>query len=331
MNEYYLFLDNLSLLLRNGYSIKESLEICYKIKPLDVIVDIEELLLDGDNIESILLKVKLPSLFKEYYNFFENKNSLSDAIGASLKVCRMQDSYIKKIKKDFTYPLILIVFLLFFSIFVVFVLMPKVNGLYDSFGLNVDFIFELMMYIFYCLPIFVIVAVVVFMFLLINLLLNLKSKNISVIEKYFRIPFFKMYLKKYFSLKFAFFYSELLKEQIDSSSIISKLNIQLNNSDIKIVLFEIEKRMKQGELIEDILNVLEYFDNLLCVFFRMLFQYHNNNALNDYINVSINGLEISVKKYVKLITCFVYCFVASFVIMVYLSIIIPMMNVISNI
>lgn len=331
MNKNYLFLESFSMLLKRGYSLQESLDICYRIYPIEIIKDIKNRLLSGDYIENTLTKVRLPLLFIEYFQFFQMSGNLSEAIENSLRICKTYDSYLTKIKKECTYPLVLMIFILFFSLFVVVVLMPKVFDLFASFELTIHPMIRLIMYLFYFIPFVIFIVIIMIFILFINLILSLKEKRIRIVDRYFSYPIFNFYLRKYFSLKFVIFYNELLKDGVDSNSIIIQLNQQLKYSDIKIVLYEIEKRMDKGILLEDILNTLEYFDELLPIFFRMLFQYNNKHALSDYISISFTKLERDLKKYMTYMTGGVYAFVACFVLMVYLTIIIPMMNVISNI
>lgn len=332
MNNDYFFLENFYLFIQEGYSLQQALDICYSIKPHKAILHIQDSLREGYSIEDAILTSQLPPMFKEYFSFFQKKNILSQAIENSLKICKMQNDNLKRIQKKLSYPLILLVFLLLFSIFVVFILMPKVNMLFVSFDIEMSVMVQFVMFVFQVIPISFIVIFIIFTIILLQLYDALKNKKFKVIESYLNKPIIKIILQKYFSLKFALYYNELLEEKLDSITIIHTLNQQLLNSDIKIVLYEIEERMLQGELIEDILEDFIYFDSLLITFFKMILQHHNQEmSLNNYIEITFKQIEITLNKIMKLLTSGIYIFVALFVIMVYISIIIPMMNVISEI
>ena len=331
MNHDYFFLENFYLLLRNGYSIQQVLEICYSIEPHKEIINIQDLLLEGYSVEDAIQKSHLPPVFKEYFHFFQKKNNLSQAIENSLNICKMQNSYVKKIQKELSYPCMLLLFLFFFSIFVVFILMPEVNNLFFSFGISLSFILKIIIYLFQIIPVLFIILIILLIILMTHLINGLRNKRFKIIESYLDSPIVNNLLKKYFSLKFSIYYNELLKEHLDTITIIDMLNKQLIDTDIKIILYEIQERMFKGELIEDILNDFIYFDELLLVFFRMILQHHNQLGLQNYIDITFVQMELTIKKFMKVFTSFIYVFVALFVIVIYVSIIIPMMNVIGEI
>lgn len=332
MNSDYFFLENFYLLIQDGYSLDEALTICFDIYPHKDINAIQELLKEGYSIDEAIAKSHLSPTFKEYFSFFQRKNILSKSIENSLKICKMQSNYIKAIQKKLSYPLLLLVFLLLFSIFVIFILIPKVNELFISFGIQKNLILTIVMAIFQLIPILFILIINFISAVSIHLIKGLKNKKFKIIEFYLTKPIIKTILKKYFSLKFALYYNELLLEKLDSISIIHALNQQLMNSDIKIVLYEIEQRMIEGELIEEILKDFIYFDDLLITFFKMLLEHPTQElSLQNYIDITFQTIDITVNKFIKVTTAGIYIFVALFVIMIYISIIIPMMNIISEI
>ena len=119
MNKEYLFLKNLYTLLNAGYTFEEALMICQRIFYLPMIDDMLEELKKGEAIDNVLMSHSLPTLFKEYFYFFKNKNCLSEAIEKTLHICMMRQDYQNQLKSKLTYPLILMTFLFLFSIFVV--------------------------------------------------------------------------------------------------------------------------------------------------------------------------------------------------------------------
>lgn len=332
MNKEYLFLKNFYGLLSAGYSIEESLIICSHILHYAPIENMIEQLKQGDSIEEILLKSSLPKTFREYFVFFQNKNCLSDAIEKSLNICLSNQDYQNQLKSKLTYPLILFVFLFLFSIFVVFILLPNVNELFNSFGIEKSLFVEVVYNLFYLLPFILIIVCGLIIYLIVRLLIALKKKSFRVIERYLKYPLFKVCLKKYFSLKFAIYYNELLKEEMDSATIITVLNEQMTHNNLKIVLYEMSNRMNEGEALEEILEDFDYLDELFLTFFKMYMKNpKENSSLTHYIDFTYQQIDVWVSQFLKYLVPSIYCFVAMFVITIYISIIIPMMNVISDI
>lgn len=148
MNKEFLFLENLYTLLEAGYSVEDSLNLCEDLLHYPFIEMMKEQLKNGESLITILEKSALPLTFKEYFSFYQNKNCLSEAIEKSLSICKNQKDFQNRLKSQLTYPLVLLLFLFVFSIFVVFVLLPNVNRLFDSFSNPKKFSYSIDLYAF---------------------------------------------------------------------------------------------------------------------------------------------------------------------------------------
>ena len=160
----------------------------------------------------------------------------------------------------------------------------------------------------------------------------LKRKYFKLIDLLIeKIVLIRRLIQKYYSLKFALYYNELLINGYDSTDIIVMLYEQIDDSDIKMIIYEIYRQVLEGEALEDIINDFEYFEPLFIAYFKLLI--HDNQkdkSLDNYLRVSIDTLHMQVTRLIKLFVPIIYCFVAGFVILVYVAIVIPMMNVVSN-
>ena len=332
MNKDYLFLKNFYTLLEAGYSIEETLMIS---KQIFHHVSIDDMLLklhEGMALDEILLHSDFPKTFKEYFQFYKNKNCLSVAISKSLDVCLSKENYENQLKSKLTYPIVLIVFLFLFSIFVVFVLLPNVNQLFVSFQIERSLPMKILFGFFYLFPLLIFILGIILIVMIVELIHALNHKQYKVIEKYLKFPFISSFLQKYFSLKFAVYYQELLDEEMDSVSIIRLLNDQMNESDLKIMLYEINNRLYEGETLEEILKDFDYFDELFISFFEMYIKNPSEHqSLQHYIQMTYQQIDLWIATFLKYLIPSIYVFVAVFVISIYISIIIPMMNIISDI
>lgn len=332
MNKNILFLENFYTLLNSGYSVEESLKLCQYILNLSFIKKIEDKLKHGEDIYDILLQSSFPTIFKEYFSFFRNKNSLSEAIEKSLQIYKSQQTYKEMLKSKLTYPVILLVFLFLFSIFVELVLLPTVNDLFVSFQVQKSFFIQMMFTFFSIFPLLFIILISCLFFMIIQLYDGLKHKKFKMIEFYLKRKGISQLLQKYFSLKFVIYYYELSLEEVDSAQIIYILNQQMNESDLKIVLYELSNRLQDGESLEDALHDFEYFDSLFLTFFKMYIQNpQQQDSLKYYIQLTYQQLDQLISQVLKYMIPTIYGFVAIFVITIYISIIIPMMNIISDI
>ena len=209
MNKDILFLENLYTLLDAGYSIHESLILCYQILHDDAIVKMIDKLKKGEDFSTILLKSSLPQVFKEYFSFYQNKNHLSQSIEKSLSIYKTQKNFLLKMKNQLTYPSILLVFLMLFSVFVVFFLLPQVNQLFVSFSIEKSLSIQIIFILFRVVPIVIICIIGFLLLMIIHLIYGLRRKKHHVIELYLKIPLLRVLLEKYFSLKFCIYYQEL--------------------------------------------------------------------------------------------------------------------------
>lgn len=332
MNKNMLFLENFYSLLNAGYSVEEALTLCQSIFNLSISTQMMKKLEQGIDIYSCLLEGSFPQLFKEYFMFYKSKNCLSEAIEKSLNICKTKQNYQNQLKSKLTYPCILLCFLFLFSIFVIVILLPNVNHLFDSFGIKKGILTQIIFFFFYIFPILFILFISISLFMIIHLIYGLRYKKFKIIERYLKYPIIRTILQKYFSLKFAVYYHELALEDMDSLMIINILNQQMTESDMKIVLYEMNNRIVEGEDVEFIFNDFEYLDPLFLTFFKMYMKNPlQHESIKQYIQMTYQQIDYWIAQFIKYFIPCIYGFVAIFVITIYISIIIPMMNVISEI
>ena len=76
---------------------------------------------------------------------------------------------------------------------------------------------------------------------------------------------------------------------------------QIDDSDIKMIIYEIYRQVLEGEALEDIINDFEYFEPLFIAYFKLLI--HDNQkdkSLDNYLRVSIDTLHMQVTRLIKL-------------------------------
>ena len=332
MNNDLLFLENLSNLLEQGYGIEETLKICKDIADHPSIDCILQKIYDGENLTDALLDPQLPALFIEFFTFFSMRSTVSEAIKNSLRIYNEIYTIKKNIIAQLTYTIILLVFLLFFSLFATFVLFPKVTTLFDSFGMNPSLSFSILFGVIRCIPILIIGLFMVSIVFIVHFFISLKKKKYWIIERYLKVPFLRKYIQKYFTFKFCLYFNELLEDHIDSNTIITMLNERMAQSDIKIVLYEIYSRLKEGEQLEDIIDGFVYFDHLFVSMYKMFLKNPEKiGSMKTYLDISQDQIRYVVNRFTKFFVPIVYGFVAFFVITIYIAVIIPMMNVIGDI
>ena len=221
---------------------------------------------------------------------------------------------------------------MFFSLFIVYRLLPSIMQLFVEFNISPSIITRIIFKLFEIIPIIVIFIILSFTVFFTISIYAIKRKYFKLIDLLIeKIVLIRRLIQKYYSLKFALYYNELLINGYDSTDIIVMLYEQIDDSDIKMIIYEIYRQVLEGEALEDIINDFEYFEPLFIAYFKLLI--HDNQkdkSLDNYLRVSIDTLHMQVTRLIKLFVPIIYCFVAGFVILVYVAIVIPMMNVVSN-
>lgn len=221
---------------------------------------------------------------------------------------------------------------MFFSLFIVYGLLPSIMQLFVEFNISPSIITRIIFKLFEIIPIIVIFIILSFTVFFTISIYAIKRKYFKLIDLLIeKIVLIRRLIQKYYSLKFALYYNELLINGYDSTNIIVMLYEQIDDSDIKMIIYEIYRQVLEGEALEDIINDFEYFEPLFIAYFKLLI--HDNQkdkSLDNYLRVSIDTLHMQVTRLIKLFVPIIYCFVAGFVILVYVAIVIPMMNVVSN-
>ena len=107
------------------------------------------------SLDEAILECDFNKTFKEYFNFFRIKNNLSKAIIQSVNICKSKDNTFMKLKKELTYPSLLIVFLMMFSLFIVYALLPSIMQLFNEFSIEPSLITRFMFMLFKIIPILI--------------------------------------------------------------------------------------------------------------------------------------------------------------------------------
>lgn len=332
MNDDYRLLENIAIFLNQGYLIEDILELCQAVSNNSNIKLIKEALNDGNSLDEAIIQSNFNRLFIEFFKFFRLENNVSKAIFQSLKIWKKMSETKVKLKNQLTYPCILVVFLILFSFFIIYGLLPSVTQLFHEFNITPGFFTSLIFILFNAIPLLIIFLIIVIIVATTITIYAIKKQYYQLLDFLVQHVFIiKSIVRKYYSLKFALYYNELLEIGYDSTDIIVMLYQKIDDSDIKMLIYEIYLKILEGEDLEKIISEFIYFEPLLVSCFKLL--YHDNRkhkSMSNYLNLSLDNLNHHISKIIKITVIFVYCFTAVFVIMVYIAIIIPMMNVVNN-
>lgn len=326
-----LFLENCYILLSQGYNVEDTLLLCEEITHHKACRDILNKVSNGQDFSQALLEADISHLFKEFYGFFTLKLSLSEAIKNALSITKLLDGHRQRLIKELSYPLILLVFMLIFSLFSTVVLFPRVNQLFSSFGIELSLMVKIAFFCIRIIPILVILIGFVLIVICLSVMHALQHHHFQLFERYLHIPAAKWCIQKYFTLKFSIYFNELIKDNLDANAIITLLNEKMMDSDLKMIVYEIYRLIIEGHAFIDILKDFPYIDPMFTSMYMMYINHPDEiNALDSYIDICYSQINHLINRIIKIITPSVYAFVSVSVITVYLGIILPLMNIIND-
>ena len=330
MNNTYSVLDMLAILLKQGYPLSQIISLSKTINNHPLISVIEVGLAEGKDLRASILDGKLPKRFREFFYFFSMQKEVSQAIIDSLEICQQRSATIKRFKKQLYYPAFLLIFIFFFSIFVSSFLMPEVQLLFKEFTIKPNVLFTVTMLSLRWIPIVFIVLISISVIVLGICLYAIKKQRHAYIDWFIlRIPMIGKYIKKYYSITFAIYYNELLQANYDTTKIITILTNQMMDTDIKMIVCSLQRDIEQGKDLWQSLKDFGYFEEMLVAYFLLLLKNHKHkNALLNYLDVSEKILQSRIDTMIRVLLPSIYGFVMVFVLVVYLSIILPMMQII---
>lgn len=324
------FLNFFIVMLQQGYDIEYILKLCHILHYKKESQCILNYLNEGYSLQDALLKCHFSHSFQEYFRFFIHTFSVTDAIKKTLKICEKKNEMKMKLIKKLTYPFFMLIFLFFFSIFVVAFLLPQVENLFLDFQIEKTFFITFVFSLFHIIPYFIFFTFFLLISCSLFIFYHVKKTNFHIIDLLMkRTHFISKLLKKYYSLKFAIYYDELLQNKYDATSIIEILYSKIEDSDIKMIVYELYHFIKQGQSLNESIRDFIYFEEDFKMFYMMMCQNQNNKSLNDYINFVFTQIDSFVSKFIKIVVPLIYGFVATFVIVIYIAIILPMMNIIT--
>ncbi|MFV0393254.1 MAG: type II secretion system F family protein [Coprobacillaceae bacterium] len=331
MNNEWLLLETIAMLLNQGYTIQDVISICKYVSHDKLLYSIEKKLLQGETLRNSILQTKLSKNFKEFFYFFSMQKEISNAIIDSLNICKEQNQIFKKLTKQLTYPLFLLAFLFFFSIFVTTFLMPEVQTLFKEFSIEQSMFFSIVFFILKCLPILFILIFFIGIFCICISVYVVRKQRYEYLDFIvLKIPLLSKWIKKYYSLKFAIYYHELLQAGYDSTNIITILTEQMMDTDIKMIVYEMQQEILNGKELLHIVEEFEYFEDMLATYFLLLLENgKHKDALQEYIDMNLRVLKLTIQKVIKILVPSIYGFVILFVLLVYLCIILPMMDIVN--
>ena len=316
-------INSISVLLNNGFSIKDILTIIEDDKNKEIIENIRIDLLEGKKIETVIIPYLNKNL-AHYLVCFMQYMPFSEALSYAKNIIEERKKRIKNIINILFYPVLLLIGMILGLLVLSIYLLPSITSLSASFSSEPSYIDSSTIKNICILSLIIFISLI----LTIGILFNDKFiigtyKKICSINR-------RSLLIDYYTERFVYLYSLCLDKglsTIDSLSIIS--NIDERSIDSYIAK-NIDAELKKGsELIKAIEN--KYLSISFIRFFNIAIKTVNPLAIiNSYLEYINKYIDLKIKRIAKTIQVFVYLLIGIIVIYIYNLLLFPL-NILNNI
>ncbi|GAA0457900.1 competence type IV pilus assembly protein ComGB [Alkalibacillus silvisoli] len=322
------FLDRLSKLLSNHFTLRRSLEfMLYDPKHSDLAKQFVHLLQTGESIENCFRKLSFHPFVIAFLYFSKETGQMTEQIINCHNMLKMRLDFRKKLKEIMRYPLILLTFSMVIFFCMSTFLLPMFNQVIDSFGNDSsNFWLNIVISLFQTF-IFVgasLLTVLSISFYLYNKRADLRNK-LEVIE---RIPILKPYIKLSTTAQLSYHLSSIMnngKTLKEALIIISKQN------DLPILKYysnQIIDQLKEGATLSKAINDLSLLEpDFKILILRSAEQGTLMEDLKAYSSLALASLEDKTKRLIFTIQPILYGVLGTMIILIYILTLIPMFQI----
>ncbi|WP_407372249.1 competence type IV pilus assembly protein ComGB [Carnobacterium sp.] len=257
------FLNKLSALMTEGFSLKEALLFLKMILPKEVqwIQSILEELENGERFDNSLKKHGFSErISSQIYLSFIHGN-LTEALTASGNYLEEKEKQRSQLKKLLQYPIFLLLFMIGILMAIRFMILPnyeqmKANqgSIINAFSIGFIYHFPTLLGIF--------TVVVCLMILVIRHQLG-KRTALQRTVLFMKIPIFSTLLRLYYTNLFSYEWSQLLKSGHQMNKIIELMQTKETTQLMQEVAFKMEKELRAGRDFKESMSSFTFFNREL--------------------------------------------------------------------
>lgn len=333
IHDQTLLLEKLAHLLEQDYSILDALQVlkCHRnwIPTIDQII---EGLKKGQKFDQILTELQFDQQIISFIYFALQHGNLIDAIKRSVLLIKQQIQLLTKFKQAIRYPIILLISFLIVLFFIDLYVYPAFLQIYTthsqpSIFLNISI--QLVSFIFSILYFCVITSTII------GLLLVLLKHKVKIHHKVNIINFFGLTAKiarKYCSLTFSIHLSSLLEANLSFKNCLILMTQHNQETFLSYYCSQLLDDLNQGENLAQAIRNRNYFDqNLIFIFDNKANHLIMKRDLETYSSLLLEQIHSLILKLIKFIQPTVLLVIGISVVLVYLSILLPMLQLIQTI
>lgn len=325
-----LFLKQLHRLLANGYPLIEALEVLswdrqMKQTAFTMIASLKR----GLAIDQAFEKGLFHRTIVAHLYFVRKSGDIVSSLQKCVDLFSQRMHHTKKLKQTSRYPLIL------FSIFFILLFMIKRSVLPSFTSMMTPTSVPIQLSIAFLNHIEIIGLIVCFFFFTFYMLWRFVFQRLNIhtqIKYYKHIPFYRKVLALQTSFQFATHLGALLKTDMSFNRILSHMSEQKRLPIIGYYASLMVAELKKGHYVTELLSEFDLLEKP----FAVIFQKNKDRRvlekdLSVYADILIDELQRKVLKIITIIQPLFFILLACFIILIYLTLMLPMYDLIKTI
>jgi type IV pilus assembly protein PilC len=289
LEDKMLFSRHLSIMLKAGLSLSESLQVLAKQasnpKFRKIVGNIEESVRRGKSFSESLAEYSkvFDSLYTNMIKVGEEGGSLSKTLNILAKQMKKDHELISRVKGAMMYPAVIVIAMIGIGIMMMIVVVPKLTGTFEEMGMDLPVTTQIVISISDFLKNYwyIFILGVVGLIVLIHFLLKNKKIKKTIQGIYLKLPIFGPLVKKINAARFARTTSSLIESGV---SIVKTLKISagtLGNLHFKDSLISASKEVQKGKELSACLSKYENVYNPMII--QMIKVGEETGAISDIL------------------------------------------------
>ncbi|RYG74680.1 chromosome partitioning protein ParA [Lentibacillus lipolyticus] len=327
------FLYRLSRLLKNGYSMTGALEVIQWDHQLKAIAaTVTALLKSGSPLDEALEHVHFSPVITSYLYLVRHNGNLQTSLEKCITMYEQRLVYMKKFQQTARYPIILLIIFTVLLYFIKQSILPSFLDLFHGTAASASAVMLTMAII------DIAGYIVLSLFIILGLgfvLWRIYKDKISMdkqIKVYSKIPVYRRYKETQTSFLFAVHISSLLMSGLSIKEILTSMSTQKKQPILAYYASLLTNELSRGIYITNILANLPLIDKQLAV----IFQKHTDvkaleKDLSIYSELQTEETHRKIMKAITYIQPVFFIILAGMIVAVYMSLMLPMFQLIKTI
>ncbi|MCL1632546.1 type II secretion system F family protein [Sporolactobacillus sp. CPB3-1] len=328
------FLINLGECMKSGYPLKSALQIQAdrnRSRIRNEILQMIECLKGGKPFYETLLISRFPEDISCVIYFSEASGKLSDALIENGHSLMKREIYRQTLTRLIRYPLFLIWFLFMIIYVVGRFLLPNFVQMYRSMALELPAITRWMLFFAEHTVYMLGILVVLFAAVLLVAFFIRRFSLLSKIAFIARVPWIQSFIQLHYTYQFSFHVSSLLRSGLSMGQVIDIFTKKGASAFLELESTRINRLLAQGISLEKTLeNIAYYLPELQTVIVQGSVQGSLGDGLHNYSNELMKRMEQKIKGLLAMCQPALLMFIGGFVLLLFLSILLPVFQMING-